>query len=628
VIVTAELDSISQENEFMKKKIRVFFPYNPDYNVRIKRIAGAKFTGPSKPQGPSWTVPLDVDACHMLRKEFGEDLRIERGLSQWYVKETKETRVLTTLAAATSAELTTLPIVLPELFDFVKTRPYQLADIAFMAQNPSPSNFNQPGLGKTVEVIGAVFEAKMDEGPQLVMAPVSSLDVVWQYELERWQPYPVLVATQDPRQRIQLLEEAEAMYEEGQAFWLVVNPAMVRYKILRPTKRNGLEHPIAVPNYPELFAIQWKHKIVDEFHKCGLGNTATQTHQAMVDLKAEKAIAISGTPIGGKAIKLYGVLHFENPTEFSSKWRFADQWLTVTDRMGRDGTQYGKAIENIRPEREEAFAQMLARYAIRRTKAEVAPELPPKQFVNVWANLTDLPEQFRQYKEFEKLAAVKIADEEISATSILAEYTRLKQFADAVQDVTRRTINHIGQDPEDVMVLKPVLGQSVKLPHVERLLNELGIDPEEPAGDEQVVICSQFSSVVDMVTNYLLQKKYPAARFTGATKPEQRAELVRAFQNPNDPLRVLVMTTTAGGVSITLDNANTMIVIDETWVPDDQEQVADRLHRASRIHQVTVYTIRTRGTIEEYVMETNVDKQHINDLVLDVRRRLLDEVAV
>lgn len=615
--VEIEIDEVSENNPLMKKRIRCWFPYSSEAVLKAHQISGCKFDGATKQPFPnSWTFPLDVDTCHLLRKQYGSDLKIGPKLAKWYKVEYREVSLLTKLAEAEDAELKVLPVVLPDLYEFIAARPYQKADIAFMAYNQNPANFSQPGLGKTVETIASVFESKMDDGPQLVVAPVSSLSVVWQYELERWQPYPVLVARQDPGQRLELMMEAQEMYEEGDAFWLLINPAMVRYR--RVTVGDSR---LLVPTYPELFDIQWKHKIIDEFHKAGLGNTETLTHQAMVDLKADKAIGISGTPMGGKAIKMYGVLHYLNPKEFSSKWQFANRWLSVTDSVGRDGQVYGKKIEDVREDRYEEFTKMLARHAVRRTKEEVVPELPPKMQIRIWAELEG--EQLRQYKEFERRAAVVISEDEVSATSILAEFVRLKQFADASQVVTFKKIKRRATgEVEEVLNLKPVMGDSCKLSHVERILNELGIDPTEMAGEEQVVICSQFSSVVDMVHGWLLSHDYPAAKFTGATSADDRTLLVRQFQDPEHPLRILVMTTTAGGVSITLDNANTMIVLDETWVPDDQEQVADRLHRASRIHQVTIYTISTKDSIEEYIRDTNIDKQNINDMALAIRKRL------
>jgi SNF2 family DNA or RNA helicase len=102
------------------------------------------------------------------------------------------------------------------------------------------------------------------------------------------------------------------------------------------------------------------------------------------------------------------------------------------------------------------------------------------------------------------------------------------------------------------------------------------------------------------------------------TKKGERTRLVRGFQNGD--YRVLVVSTMAGGVSITLDRADTVHVLDETWVPDDQDQLIDRIHRASRIHQVTAYFYRTRNTLEEYINEVNQEKAFTNENVLDIRR--------
>jgi SNF2 family DNA or RNA helicase len=80
------------------------------------------------------------------------------------------------------------------------------------------------------------------------------------------------------------------------------------------------------------------------------------------------------------------------------------------------------------------------------------------------------------------------------------------------------------------------------------------------------------------------------------------------------------MTTKAGGVSITLDRADTVHLLDETWVPDDQEQAEDRIHRASRMHQVTCYYYRTKSTIEEEIADLTAEKADVNEAILDRRR--------
>lgn len=94
-----------------------------------------------------------------------------------------------------------------------------------------------------------------------------------------------------------------------------------------------------------------------------------------------------------------------------------------------------------------------------------------------------------------------------------------------------------------------------------------------------------------------------------------------AFQAEGGP-RVLVMTTQTGGVSITLDRADSCIFIDETWLASEMEQAEDRLHRASRMHNVTVYTVRTRGSIDEYIFEVVYEKGATAEEIMDGRRKL------
>lgn len=590
-----------------RRKIRVTFDFDMAKVRKLRAVAGSKFFGPDR-GGPYWEVPLDIDTCRQLREQLGE-LEISPALKAWYRKAERGVTKLAALAQAEDAELDRLPFVLPQLYEFIQGRKYQKADVKFKAENSAPIDCNEPGLGKTVTTIGAVFESGLDAGPHFVSAPKTALEVVWEFELSRFgQPYPVLVAPEGRPGRERVLGQALHLYEQGEPFWLVVNPAMITYQ---RTEEDGEEQ--LWQQYPALFDIEWNHVIVDEFHKCGLGNTSTLTARAMNDLVAKKKIPISGTPMGGKPIKLFGPLHFTHPEEFTSKWNFANQWLVV------ESNPYGgRAIHGIRPGREQAFFDMLSRYMLRRTKAECLPELPPKQYFHVWVDLKTHPKQEAQYRQFEKDAAVRIEEEELSATSILAEYTRLKQFSAALSSLEVRRPKKDGK-PQPPRVFPATPAMSAKLDQVFRILEERGIDPKDPEGDEQVVIFSQFTEVVDWLTLILQEQGYPAEKLTGDTTLKQRTALTQAFQAPGGP-RVLVMNTMAGGVSITLDRASTAIFMDETWNPDDQEQASDRIHRGSRLHQVFVYLLRAKGTIDTYIMDINDEKQDLNDLILDIRR--------
>lgn len=598
-----------------RKKFKIDFPFDRAAVWKVKDI-GATFV-PQNKGGPYWTARADLDNARLLRKQFGTDLMVHNDVRDWARVAQQGHVRLGKLAVAEDADLVRVPKEAPDLSEFISGRPYQRADIKFMAEAAAPFNSNQPGLGKTVETIGAIIEADLDNGPNLVIAPKTSLEVVWETELLRFTEQPLITCLGSGYDRQYQIAEALELYEAGEPFWLIVNPAMVTYR--RKDVRAPAEEDNLIAPYPALMEIEWNAVVLDEFHKMGLGNTSTLSYKAFNKLKRKKPIALSGTPIQGKPIKLFGVLHFLRPDEFTSKWRFANQWLIVTDATDQAGNTYGKQIHGIRPDREEEFYSMLSRYMVRRTKEEVLSQLPPKQYVHLWVEMEG--EQLRQYEKFASAAEVKIDEENLSATSILAEYTRLRQFANAQCVVNRLVKKRDGEDVDVVQLIPTEI--SCKLPQVDRLLEERGItgDPDEDDGNEKVVIFSQFSQMVDMVNSYLKKRKINVEKLTGQTKDKDRSDLIRRFQNFDDPLRVLVMTTTAGGVSITLDAADTVIFLDETWTPDDQEQAEDRTHRGSRMHQVTVYFIRTKGTVEQYVWDTTQGKADTNFNILDARRK-------
>jgi SNF2 family DNA or RNA helicase len=511
------------------------------------------------------------------------------------------------MANAEDAELVRLPKVLPELFEFVSGRPYQRADIKFMVECKNPLNANAPSLGKTFETLATIFEADLDRGPQLIIAPVTSLELVWQDALETWQPHPVLVCLGSPTRRAETLGEAKRLAGIGKPFWLVLNPAMLMLEKVpaSPQQRADLPdekyeldaggHVKMQPKWPIIEGIRWNTVVIDEFHKCGLANKNTATRKGIKRLQAQKKIALSGTPIGGKTRKLWGVLNYLEPKEFSSEWRWIDQWLDKsTNRAGY--TEVG----DLREDRVQEFYKTHAQYMVRRTKEEARKDIGHKVINDIWCHMG--PKQAAQYKKFAADAEVRIEEEMLSATSILAEYTRLRQFAVAEQTMQ-------GDTPYPTQ-------NSCKLDMLKQILSDHGITGDaEAEGQERVVVFSQFSKVIDMVTRALCEAGIAAEALTGDTKQADRTRLVRAFEGGE--LQVLAMTTTAGGTAITLNSSTAVVFLDETFNPDDQEQAEDR----NRNNTAVIYYLRTRGTIEEHVLNINTDKKNINKAILDARRK-------
>lgn len=603
------------------KRIQVTFEYDRRLVDAVRAIEGRRW----HKEGKYWSVPLDLAVCRQLRDAFGKALTIGPDLHAWATAAVRQEATLGSLASAEDANLDRLPQVAPTLA--ATLHGFQRAGCAFVAGAPATLIADQPGLGKTLEAIGGLFEAEAVTGPILVVAPLTAVETVWGYELARWQQYPVYVPTGNRAQRQATLDDFAAA--KGPR-WLVVNPAMVQW---RKDDTNLGPHTIQAKEkdwfracrcgqskkphwhyraaFDAIDSVTWHGIVVDECHKGAVRDPQTITAKSLYDLDlldGGKKVALSGTPMTSKAIDLWGILHWLRPDVFTSRWQWAERWCII------ERNAYGSKIGPLRQDRKEEFFRSLTPYVLRRTKGEVLKELPPKRFVDMWCEMD--PKQAKQYASMAKAAMVTIGEDTVAPTSVLAEFMRLKQFAVAEQVM--------GQNGK----LQPT-AHSGKLETLLEILEERGIFDESIPEDqaEKVVVFSQFETVVTLVADALRERGVEVSRITGKeSKRGQRAQLQRAFQQDGGT-RVMVMTTTAGGVAITLDRADTVVFMDEMWSPSDMEQAEDRVHRASRIHNVTIYNLRTRGTIDEYIMDVVDSKESLFAEVLDIRRRMLEDLA-
>lgn len=622
--VTAELNDKGN-------KVLVTFDYNPQFVKLVKQVPDATFVGPDKAEGPAWKLHRDLPTMRKLREVFGAQLQLGDKLREWGREQVAKEKNLTSMSQADDADLASEHM--QALVDGVDVngkhlalRPYQKADIAFMS-NTNVINANQPRTGKTITTIGAIIEGGMEWGQHLILAPKASLYNVWlagikeTYEAAGLDE-PVVLTGATPKERKAAVADAKELADEGYAFWLVLNPAMARmHHVKDDDKGNGHEELV----HGDLANIAWDSMTIDEFHLMGLSNPSTLGAKGVNYIAQEanpaRRYALSGTPMGGKPVKLWGALHFLNPEEFTSRWHWARHWLVINTNG------YGSSIEGIMPGREVDFYNHLKPYLVRRTQREALPGLPPRQVVDVWCEMTT--KQAEQYKVFASEAEWALQDAEdegrLSATNVLAQYTRLKQFANAYCEVYRK-----GDDSLRVQQTADSgkLEQLIEKLREENVIVGKGKDEEAP---KCAVVFSQFNEMVDMVADALEAEGVPTAKLTGKTSDSQRTELVRQFQAQDEGApRVMVMNTMAGGSAITLDRAETVHMLDETWVPDNQEQAENRItpttkERMERLN-IGIYYYRTKGTIEEYIATLVADKQMNNRTILDLRRRMQAEL--
>jgi SNF2 family DNA or RNA helicase len=522
-----------------------------------------------------WRVNADMVTGRLLRKLFGDQLVLGPRLKEWAFTERDKERNLRSLSKSKDGKIQ-VPAKMAKWM-----RPYQRAGAAFLSRG-NMLNGDDMGLGKTVETIASIIDQGLDFGLNLVVAPKSSVESVWPEEILRWLPYANVMSIHGDTR------EGRTMPNLVKSTFVCVTPSMLR-------------------SLDWLLEVEWNTYIIDEFHLAGLTNANTrhdkgsQFFQRSMQVLCERKYAISGTPMGGQPLRLWGALHFLEPKIFSSKWRWADQWLEVKDNG------FGKKVGDIKPDLEEEFYKYHAQFILRRRKEEVLPELPAKQRVEVVCSMR--PKQRQQYRKFAKEAELMVDDVHLSVTNKLAEMARLKAFASGECYATVRTNGSVKLHPDFSKG-----GKADAL--LERLL-EGGVHQ----GVRQAIIGTQFSEVADSIFGFLSERDFAVAKITGGVGARERGKVIKSFQRGK--LQVVVLTLKAGGVSITLDAADHVHVIDEDFNPDVQTQFEDRAHRMSRIHQVTCYYYRTRGTIEEEINELVFHKHLTNEQLLDeVRRRM------
>lgn len=546
-----------------------------------------------------WRAPLTMDSCRALRREFGNRLVLSPEITAWATAQKQADAELRELAKASAATLTVTPTLAPAMAKLMDNRTYEQVGAQFINKaNGNVLIADEPGLGKTLEAISGLMEAGRWGGPILIAAPMTSLRPTWLRELTRFTPDAHITIGVPPTRdsaaaRRELLERWLSAYlaTPDEPHILVINAEMVR---------------TAAEKFPVIAGITWNAIILDESHKYLSGIRSAQnltlTGEAMLALKGDFKIALSGTPMRGKPRNLWGTLHWLRPKQYTSFWRWAGQYLVVEEG------KYGKIVGGLKPGVEADLYHSLDGIMLRRTKSEVVKELPPKQHIDVMCDMTK--EQARQYKQMEEKSYTELGDERITAAGVLAIMTRLKQMASCAWE------------PGPAGKPKPLMNakMSGKAAMIEQMLIERGIAGDAREGDGKIVIASQFTEIVDSLEKFLAEIKVPTMKITGAVKESRRLEVTQDFQSVGGP-RVLLMNTMAGGVSITLDeHCDELIIIDETWVPDDQEQLEDRIHRVSRIHQVMIYRLLTTDTVDEEIDGVNIAKDQVQKQLLDGRR--------
>ncbi|MFL5346226.1 MAG: DEAD/DEAH box helicase [Hyalangium sp.] len=411
------------------------------------------------------------------------------------------------------------------------------------------------GLGKTVQALAILLD-RARLGPALVLAP-TSVAFNWVQEIQRFAPSlrPVLYAEQPERMKcLAKLKKSDVL--------------IVSYGLL-------------VRDVASLSALQFSTLVVDEAQ--ALKNPNTRRARSARQLNAGFRIALSGTPLENHLGELWSLFAIVFPGLLGSWEQFRERFAAPIER-GKD------------PEANAALSRVLRPFLLRRTKQEVARELPPRTEIQVPVALSE--EEWTLYEDARLAAVAEVSSQgkglrnEQQRFQVLAALTRLRLLA-----------SHPRLYDSQSGVA------SSKMRRLLELLEELRSE------GHRALVFSQFTSHLELVREELERAGFTYQYLDGATPAAARAKRIQAFQDGEGEL--FLISLKAGGTGINLTAADYVIHLDPWWNPAVEDQATDRVHRIGQTRPVTVYRLIARGTIEEQILSLHSDKRALVAGVLE-----------
>ncbi|MFE9609807.1 DEAD/DEAH box helicase [Streptomyces sp. NPDC006012] len=422
------------------------------------------------------------------------------------------------------------------------------------------------GLGKTLQTI-CLLAGRFGDRPHLVVCP-TSVAGNWERELARFAPaLPVL------RHHGQHRATRADQFAPGAV-------VVTTYTVLR--RDAGL-----------LAAVDWDVVVLDEAQQ--IKNPDAQAARAARRLPAAARVALTGTPVENRLTDLWSIMRFANPGLLGPYTRFKERFVVPVERS-RD------------PDAAQRLRRTVAPFLLRRVKAEVAADLPPKVESVVACALT--AEQATLYRQAVAAALRHGFGEGVARRGrILALLTALKQICNHPAQYTGR-----GGAPA---------GRSGKLDRLTEMLAEV-----LPSG-ERALVFTQYRVTGDLLAAHLgAELGLPDVPFLhGGTSTDARDRMVAAFQTDEDAPPLLLVSLRAGGFGLNLTRATQVFHYDRWWNPAVEDQATDRAHRIGQTRPVNVYKLVTAGTLEERVADLLERKRSLAESVVGTGETWLTELS-
>jgi superfamily II DNA or RNA helicase len=439
-------------------------------------------------------------------------------------------------------------------------RPYQQKGFEWLVLlsniNAGACLADDMGLGKTLQAIAFLQHIHNTRltARYLIVAPLS-LVFNWKQELEKFAPgLSFYVFHQANRDVKEFLSSGKHVMITSYG-----------------TARSAIE---------ELSLINWNTVIIDESHN--IKNPAAQITKAVYRLSAINRIALSGTPVMNNTFDIYSQLNFLLPGLLGGPEFFKREYAIPIDH-------------HLNAEKTNALQKITAPFVLRRTKKQVASDLPEKTESVLWCQMDEPQKEAYETikKQIKSSIFLDIERDGFSKAkfSILQGIMKLRQVCCAPsllkdEEITTR--------------------ESVKL---EMLMNELR---DNVRGSKSLVF-SQYLGMLNLVAEQCKAEKIPYLYFDGSTPLNERAAMVNTFQDEKSDARVFLISLKAGNAGLNLTAAEYVFLMDPWWNNAVEQQAIDRTHRIGQTKNIFAYKLICRNTIEEKILELQKKKRQLSE---------------
>ncbi|WP_313001707.1 DEAD/DEAH box helicase [Chryseobacterium gleum] len=405
------------------------------------------------------------------------------------------------------------------------------------------------GLGKTIQIIAFILSQREKRGhtTNLIVVPTSLL-FNWQEEISRFAP------------SVKVLLHYGADRPKATAH-------MSEYEVVLTT------YGMLLSDIKFLKGFNFNYVFLDESQV--IKNPNSERYKAARLLQSRNRIVLTGTPVENSTFDLYSQLSFACPGLLGSKQYFKDIYAIPIDKF-----EYSKRAMELQ--------QKIKPFILRRTKKQVAKELPEKTETVIYCEMNT--EQRKIYDAYEKELREFVAandDDDLNKNSmhVLTGLTRLRQICNSPVLMKE---GYSGENAVKIEILtEQILGKSK---------------------DHKILVFSQFVGMLDLIKAELEQHNIGYEYLTGQTK--DRGEKVTHFQN-NEDIRVFLISLKAGGVGLNLTQADYIYLVDPWWNPAAENQAIDRSYRIGQTKNVIAVRMICSNTVEEKILTLQKKKKQL-----------------